>query len=433
MGPHASPLKAVLFAVEMNLAEAPGPGAPTFGSLPPGVVQHIVALLEPEDQGRAACVSRLLQQIVEPRAPALFQAAEDGDASRVLGLLRKPSARTGMSTKHTRFQVVEMWGVLRQWRNTDTPLTVAIVNRHTEVASILLAAGAGAAADAAGEFSLEGPGFLLWTACAGDAECVERLLAVGVPVDAVSCADGRSCLANAAGYGLLPSMEALIAGGADVNFASSIGEERSRGTTPLLMATNQGQLEAAALLLEHGAAVNHACALGRTPLHEACSTRGNARLVELLLEKGAAPAAVEATGKTALMRAVQYGDKDMVEALLEAGGTAVVNAADAKGKTALTLACAGGKVTETAMLLTHGAARNAADRNGTTALMAAAKAGHENLVTFMLGMPGVELGAADAEGRTALDHARENGHADVAACLAAAGRRRSPRIRASQR
>ncbi len=87
------------------------------------------------------------------------------------------------------------------------------------------------------------------------------------------------------------------------------------GETPLMMAALKAEVDAAAALVAHGAAVQKD---GWSPLHYA-ATGGSAAIVKLLLAKGAALEARSPNGTTPLMMAARYGNEEAVDALLAAG------------------------------------------------------------------------------------------------------------------
>jgi ankyrin repeat protein len=87
------------------------------------------------------------------------------------------------------------------------------------------------------------------------------------------------------------------------------------GETPLMMAALKAEVDAAAALVAHGAAVQKD---GWSPLHYA-ATGGSAAIVRLLLSKGATLEARSPNGSTPLMMAARYGNEEAVDALLAAG------------------------------------------------------------------------------------------------------------------
>jgi len=101
----------------------------------------------------------------------------------------------------------------------------------------------------------------------------------------------------------------MDASGAQIDIRNHAGE------TPLMMAALKAEVDAAAALVAHGAAVNKD---GWSPLHYA-ATGGSAAIVKLLLSKGATLEARSPNGTTPLMMAARYGNEEAVDALLAAG------------------------------------------------------------------------------------------------------------------
>ena len=103
---------------------------------------------------------------------------------------------------------------------------------------------------------------------------------------------GHTPLHAAAWKGDVAQIQSLIAGGADVNVASSFG------TTPLHSAAVNNQVEAVKVLLQKGARVEARDGLGRTPLFAALEIGANRPVIEALLAAGAAVDAKDNNGKT---------------------------------------------------------------------------------------------------------------------------------------
>ena len=76
------------------------PAALKFDQLPRCMIERIVGLLEPKDQGKAACSMRLLRQAVAPRAPALLYFTSRGDAAAMARLLQDPAVRAAVDVRH---------------------------------------------------------------------------------------------------------------------------------------------------------------------------------------------------------------------------------------------------------------------------------------------------------------------------------------------
>lgn len=126
--------------------------------------------------------------------------------------------------------------------------------------------------------------------------------------------------------GLVETLRALVAAGADANHANNTVE------TALTKAAQSGNLVLIQALLEAGAAVNHADNHGRTALTVAASCR-DVPVIQALLEAGADVDHADQDGDTALIVAASYNN---VPLILAAG--ADVEIEDHDGETALTLA-----------------------------------------------------------------------------------------------
>lgn len=154
-------------------------------------------------------------------------------------------------------------------------------------------------------------------------------------------------------------LQLLLERGANVNMqvfmrpAKQRGGTLSRGTTPLIQAAASGDVEAMALLLQHGAEVNLPQADLQTAVSAIAGARGNPdRLVEglkLLVDAGAdvnvraVPHHLQRNrGGTPLIFAVNANNAKMIEALVAAG--ADIDAKDVDGLTALDHAMARNQV-----------------------------------------------------------------------------------------
>ena len=137
-----------------------------------------------------------------------------------------------------------------------------------------------------------------------DRGLTEAILAAGPSLD----------VHEAAAFGDLDRLTALLSGGADANGFSA------DGFTPLHFAAFFGRPDAVRLLLDRGAEVDPR---GRgwmtgTPLHSAASRR-HAEIVRLLLEAGADPDAHQSAGWTPLHSAAHNGDVATAGLLLAHG------------------------------------------------------------------------------------------------------------------
>ena len=137
-------------------------------------------------------------------------------------------------------------------------------------------------------------------------------------------------------------------------------------------------------------------------------------------------------GATCLHQAAALGRARIAEALLAAGGDALLHAADARGRTCLHAACARGTPETVALLAAAGGAAllRRADAGGATCLHVAAARGDWPVAQAVLaaadasgpaGDTAALILAADGSGETCLHAASRAGHAAAAAGLAAAG------------
>ena len=149
----------------------------------------------------------------------------------------------------------------------------------------------------------------------------------------------------------------------------------------LVRACNLGDLAAATLLLERGAAVDRATQTGVTPLYAAC-VHGQEAITTLLLERGAAINRTTATGATPLYAACRHAQEGIARLLLQHGATAKTATQD--GGTPLYAACQHGQLKLAQLLLQHGAAVDHATHDGFTPLYATCVHGEIKLARLLL-------------------------------------------------
>ncbi len=180
---------------------------------------------------------------------------------------------------------------------------------------------------------------MIEAAQAGDAAGVERLIGASPDLASARDAEGISAILRARYHGHAWIAERLADAVAelDVFEAAALGRptrveevvsadpsvvaaEAADGFTALHLAAFFGQLEVAAVLLEHGAAVDTRAGNPShvQPLHSAAAG-GHAAIAALLLERGADPDARQEGGFVPLHSAAARGDQVTARLLLERG------------------------------------------------------------------------------------------------------------------
>lgn len=261
----------------------------------------------------------------------------------------------------------------------------------------------------------------------GDLDAVDRLLALGLPLDGVD-AQGATALIRAAGSGHAALVVRLLEGGADVTHAARSGVH-------CLAAAVSARREAVVrTLLSHGIEPDARMAGGGTALTVAAAL-GQLRIAEALLEAGADANAVDDQGNFPLHALAQhaFGSSDTANALalfdllLRSG--ARLDARTHAGQDAL-LVLLGARAQAGArsdaehlqrlcgFLLERGARLDTQDQRGVSALHACALHGLYGCAR-LLKAHGAPLGLCDGFGRTAADVAVALGYVDVAAELGA--------------
>jgi len=168
------------------------------------------------------------------------------------------------------------------------------------------------------------------------------------------------------------------------------------------------------LAIEHSEDVNcHSFYEEYTPLHLA-SQEGHVEIAQLLVEHGADVAAQNKDGETPLHRAASRGDLDLARFLVEHGADAAAENKD--GVTPLHWASLRGHLDLARFLVEHGADAAAQDKDGVTPLHLASSYGHFDLARFLV-EHGADAAAQRKDGVTPLDSASSHGHLDLARFL----------------
>jgi ankyrin repeat protein len=266
---------------------------------------------------------------------------------------------------------------------------------------------------------------LVEAAALGDVRAVERLVALGLPLDARD-AKGATALIRAAGRGHPAVVAWLLEAGADPGLAASSGVD---ALTAAIAAHRDPVVR---VLLDHGVAADAPVAHGVPPLLVAAAV-GAAPCVGLLLERGARADATDPRGNTALHAAAQFAftaaDGDTALALLRrlVEGGCPVDAPNRDGQTALLLVLGShaqprsaqpatglGRIAE--WLASIGADVARQDARGVGVLHACAIHGLTDAALAMK-RAGAPIEARDRLNRTPADLALMLGYADLAAEL----------------
>jgi ankyrin repeat protein len=292
-------------------------------------------------------------------AEAFYAAIRSGDSAQVAALIQKGSDVN-----------------VKERRGGATPLMHAAAIGSLDTMRLLLDKGADVnARNAAGATAL------MWAVT--DLSKVRLLVDRGADVKAASSLGHTALELAAMSDGSVEIVRLLLTHGADPKAV-----DKALMSTALTAATMGNDTDTIRQLVAAGADVNAADVIGFTPLMYA-SQNGNLEAVKLLLSKGANANVVSAppgglTVKngiiqlgqfTPLLAAAPYGPVDVVKALIAAGAN--VNVKDARGMTPLMLSVAAdhGDINITRALLAAGADVRVKSLADETALDWAQKAG----------------------------------------------------------
>jgi len=296
----------------------------------------------------------------------------------------------------------------------QTALLLAAVRGCGPAVRVLLAAGADAT-------KLDGnmKTLLMRAVWSGDADTVDAVLSSGETVD-IDTTDthGQTALHVAAASGQGSCVRVLLAAGADAARRHTL-----RLRTPLMRAALSGDADTVDAVLSSGKAVHINATVNRsTTALLVAVVRGCGSCVRLLLAAGADATRVDGEMTTMLMRAVESGDADTVDAVLSSGKAGDVDATDSIVRTALHRAAARGCGSCVRLLLAAGADATRVDGYMTTLLMHAVSSRDADTVDAVLssGKAG-DVDATDSIVRTALHLAAARGCGSAVRVLLAAG------------
>jgi ankyrin repeat protein len=315
-----------------------------------------------------------------------------------------------------------------------TPLYLACLKGHTDVAEILIKGGAKVDGDSPPVFAAAGKGNLdlvqlllrnganpsafssQHAGCCGlhiaaeknYVDVVKALLEAGVEVNIRSEKQKLTPLISAACCGSLEAVKVLIEAGADVDAQSSTGN------TALMLAIDRGKIDVATTLIDSGANLEIKGQKGWTALHNAASggDKGYREVAEALLKAKASVDALSETMLTPLHEAAGKSLTDLVRLLVDHGAN--VNARDKFNNTPLRM-CASNAQSFASLdsfkqtvktLLEAGADINAGTTINTTSLHSVVKWGNPDAVRFML-ENGADPNVRTSKGELPIDFAKD--------------------------
>lgn len=200
----------------------------------------------------------------------------------------------------------------------------------------------------------------------------------------------------------------LLKQGADVNTSTPY-----ENITPLMYASQSGDLKTVKVLVANGAEINAQPLSKETALLTA--VKFNFEDITLyLLDRGANPSLADSDGNTPLHFAVLYNYPVIVDMLLYYG--ADINVKNNKGYTPLMIASYYGNYTMTDFLINKGANVNYQDNYGYTAIMFAAQMGYYDIVKLLL-ENGADVNISAYNGVTVLTLAIRNDYNDIAGLI----------------
>ena len=322
----------------------------------------------------------------------------------------------------------------------ETPLSIAIKKKYTDIAELLVANGANT--DLVFKLTAiqsiikptkeigKNQTLLMQAAYHGRKDLVSFLLDEGADINALSSTN-KSALSIALERGHTDIVKMLLEHGANSNHLARMGDKK---WTPLMHAVYHGKTDMVKLLLEKGANVNALNGIEESVLSIALK-RKNADIAKILLEHGANVnymGGVKDVKWTPLMHAVYHGKTDMVKLLLEKGAN--VDAMNGKMETALSIAIIKNHTDIAEILLNKGAKSDLALKaiaiqsmlkpakigKNQTLLMRAAYYGRVDLVPFLLNQT-TDINALTDTGESALSIALNHGHTDIAETLLTKG------------
>ena len=309
----------------------------------------------------------LPQQVDESE---LHVAVRAGDPSKVIGLVEAGAKidsfdANGWSPLHLaaardnceilRYLLCQFPNIELRSRqmNEDTPLSFAALNGRKDSAEILLEFGADIHTRNTCNYTP-----IMVAACEQNAEVVQTLLDFGANPNDETGFDGSALLlASGAGKWRLPTLRALIEGGANTN------PHHTHNITPMHKIAQFGGAEEMAYLLNQGCKADISQRNGITPLILAIQ-RSKRECVRLLLNAAANRNTVTESSDRPIHYAARCPDWQIMQMLLENNDVELNAQTEPQKKTALHIACEAVNMTVVKILLNAGADPNIKDASG---------------------------------------------------------------------
>ncbi|KAL6914840.1 hypothetical protein FSST1_012600 [Fusarium sambucinum] len=188
--------------------------------------------------------------------------------------------------------------------------------------------------------------------------------------------------------------------------------------TPLICSTRKGSVDAARILLDHGANIEAKNAFGQTALLSAVF-RCDKDMTQFLLDHGANIEAKTDSGQTAFVIAVFRHGEDTARLLLDHGAN--IKAIKDDGDIVILSAIFGHENKDTAQfLLAHGANIEAIKDAGQTALQLAVILNDKAMIQILLDR-GADVEATDDDNQNVLIYAARDGESDIVQMLLSHG------------